>query len=76
MRVTLVGQGAVRPCGVLGDLGFDLCPQVEAEHLSKTEQEERHIRELFPGTAAPLAPGIETLRDLALQKDRTPAVRP
>jgi hypothetical protein len=53
---------------ILLDLRLDLSLQVDAGHRREAEKEQRHIRKLLAHRAALLAPRIERLRNLALQK--------
>lgn len=63
-----VREPTVAARGVLLDLCLDLGLQVHAGHRREAEEEQRHVRQLLADRAALLAPGIERLRNLALQK--------
>src|ERR1700733_1826767 len=72
-RLIALGEHSVRRLmavtpGVLGDLGLDLLVQVDARHLGEPEQEDGRVRQFLPDINPPLAPGVERLRDLALQQ--------
>jgi len=63
-----VREPAVDARRVLLDLRLDLSLQVDAGHRGEAEEEQRDVRQFLANGAAFLAPGIERLRDLALQK--------
>ena len=63
-----VRKPAVDARRVLLDLRLDLSLQVHPGHRREAEQEQRHVRQFLTDRAALLTPGIERLRNLALQK--------
>lgn len=64
-----VRESAVGTRRILLDLRLDLGLQVDAGHRREAEKEQRHVCQLLADGAALLAPGIERLRDLALQQN-------
>jgi thymidylate kinase len=63
-----VRESTVHARRVLLDLRLNLSLQVDAGHRRQAEKEQRHISKLLANRAALLAPRIERLRNLALQK--------
>jgi hypothetical protein len=56
------------PRGILGQLGLDCFLQVCPHHLSQANQENRSVRQFFRQIRSVLPPGVECLRDLAVQQ--------
>lgn len=63
-----VREFSIATFSVLVELGFDLFLQVEAGHLSQPKKIDGDVRQFFPGTLLPFAPGVERLRNFPVKQ--------